>query len=84
MRDDGYMVKLTVRRGSLVVAKIKDHAVELTDDFSVDGQLVRSIVHMGVPIPNELREGRWRIQVEDPDFASALKDHLLQYGLEVE
>lgn len=78
------MVKLTVRRGSTVVAKIEDHLVELPDEFSLDGQLVRSIVHMGVPIPNELREGRWRIQIEDPDFKSAFTDHLLQYGLDVE
>ena len=78
------MVKLTVRRGSIVVANIKDHAVELPDEFSLDGQLVRSIVHFGVPIPNELREGRWRVQVEDPDFKDAFKDHLLQYGLDVE
>ena len=76
-------MKLSVNRGQELVAKVEDHTVILTDEFSIDGQLVRSIIHLGVPIPNELRDGRWRVQVEDPDFKAALTDHLAQYGLTV-
>lgn len=75
------MIKLTIKRGSEVIAKIKDREVELTSEFSPEGQLVRSIVSLGVPTLSEVRQDRWRIQVEDPDFKDALSEHLTQYGL---
>lgn len=75
------MVKVSIFSGNILIAKIIDREVVLEDDLSLAGQLVRSIVHLGVPIPAEEREGRWRIQVEDPDFVEKFAAHIEQYGL---
>lgn len=77
-------MKLLVKRGKDIIAKVFDRDVELPNEFSVEGHLVRSIVALGVPILNEDRVDRWRVQIEDPDFKEALAAHLAQYGLEVE
>lgn len=84
MRDDGIEMKLSVKRGKEIIAKIDNRTVTLTDEYSLDGQLVRAIVLMGVPIPNENRDGRWHVQIEDPDFKEAFATHLEQYNLLVE
>ena len=77
-------MKLVIKRGKEVLAKVTDREVEFEDLFSMEANLVRSIVALGVPIPNEERKDRWRVQIEDPDFVDALSAHLEQYGLTVE
>lgn len=83
IREDIGM-NLLITRGKETVAKISNRSVELPDEFSPEGQLVRSIVSLGVPTAFENRKDRWRIQPEDPDFIEALSKHLEQYGLKVE
>lgn len=78
------MKQIVVKRGKEIIAKITDMGVELPSEFSIEGQLVRSIVGIGVPEPSHLENGRWRITVDDPDFLEALTLHLEQYGLQVE
>lgn len=83
MREDISEMKLTIKRGQETIATVEDRLVVLSDEFSPEGQLVRSIISIGVPVPKHMSQERWRIPVEDPDFKEALEDHLSQYGLEV-
>ncbi len=77
------MKKITIKRGKDIIATLNEGIVELPNEFSPEGQLVRSIINMGVPEPSHLQNGRWRITVDDPDFLESLKLHLEQYGLDI-
>ena len=76
-------MKIIIKRGEEVVAKINGEKIEYVDAFSPDSFLIQAIISMGVPILNELRTDRWRVQFQDPDFKEQLTEHLVQYGLNV-
>lgn len=76
--------KLIVRRGEQVVAVISGDEAEVSDICSLDGGMVHQLAAHGVPVAREAGGLYWRVQLQDPDFAEALRAYVAQFGLTVE
>ena len=79
--------KLTIRKGTVVVAVLTGDRLEVTDIGSLEGAVVHQLISLGVPVSREdpgVTYAFWRIQLSDPDFAQAFAEHLKQFDLTVE
>jgi hypothetical protein len=79
--------KLTISKGDQVVAILTGDRLEVANMLSLEGAAVYQLVSLGVPVSREdpgVRYEFWRVQVNDPDFAVALTEHLKQFDLTVE
>ncbi len=72
------MSTFEVYRGDEKIAFFDEKGLWVLDDMDGACRLVAALVQLGVPAERkrENREILWRVQVQDPDFALALREYL--------